>query len=256
MTQVIQAGDSVATATIPVHRPAQLSTGRTIAWCLAATTLLVVSGVYRSVQASKYQSEMTYVVESPFSLKTMPRVIGDWRVVENGEMNLDPLTTRITGSTDHILWTFADDLTGVRLSLLLLFGPAEPVLPHTPQVCYPATGFTPTGPPIDKQVTLENHPPMLFRSAIYAKPGGRTLNRTMVYHSYLFNEVWTPNVSIRNLPRRSPGIYKVQIQRSVTDNERSEGEEPIEDFIRKVVPILEQKIAEALKAHPAAVARR
>ena len=254
MTQVISTDSATITESSPTKILARPVPGRAISWCVGASLLLLLSGIYHSVQASKYQEDKSYRVDSPFKLNTMPRTIGDWHVTEGGEINLDPLTTRITGSTDHILWSFADELTGVKLSLLLLFGPAEPVLPHNPQVCYPATGFSGVGPVVDKQLSPEGHDPMQFRTAIYAKPGGRTSNRTMVYHSYLFNGTWKPEVAIRNLPRRSPGIYKVQIQRLVTDNERREGDEPIEDFILKLVPILEKKIAEAAQSQTASAA--
>ena len=49
---------------------------------------------------------------------------------------------QITGGTDHILRTYVDELTGVSLGVLVLFGPAEPVLPHVPEICYPANGFS------------------------------------------------------------------------------------------------------------------
>ena len=234
-------------------RPTTTSRG-VLAWCLGATLLLVGSGVVRAVQSNRYNEDRTASIDCPFPLKTLPRTIGGWHVLNGSETVLDPLTTRITGSTDHILLTYMDDMTGVALSVLVLYGPAEPVLPHTPEVCYPSSGFQPAGETIDRSIKISDQEQATFRSSLFAKPGGRNVIRKLVYHSFLLNTPWTPSIANRKFPRKNPGIYKVQIERRVVDGERRDGDEPIEDFVQKLVPVIEKMNADALRGQSTAVA--
>ena len=238
----------------PSKTPA--SDRKVIIWSVAASLLLVGSGVVRAVQSGRYAGEKSYLVECPFPLESIPKVVDGWHVLKGSETVLDPLTTRITGSTDHIIRTYVDEATGVLLSVLVLFGPAEPVMPHTPQVCYPSSGFQSTGETLDLDVKIDDGEVAKFRSSIFAKSGGRSILRQGVYHSFFLDGTWSPAISTRKFPRKNPGIFKVQIQRRVADGEKRDGSEPIEDFIKKLLPVLDKMIADSAASKPAAVAAR
>ncbi len=227
-----------------------------IIWSVAASLLLVGSGVVRAVQSGRYAEDRNYLVECPFPLENIPKAVDGWHVLKGSETVLDPLTTRITGSTDHIIRTYVDEATGVLLSVLVLFGPAEPVMPHTPQICYPSSGFQPVGETLDLDVEIPDGKAAQFRSSIFAKSGGRSILRQGVYHSFLLDGNWSPAIATRKFPRKNPGIFKVQIQRRVADGEKRGGTEPIEDFIKKLLPILDTMIRDSNAAKPASVATR
>ena len=232
------------------------ATRQGIVWGLSATLCLVASGIVQGVQAARYEQEKSSLVSCPFPLKSIPKSFQGWNVVEGSQTVLDPLTTRLTGSTDHVMSTYKDEQTGVLLSVLILFGPAEPVMPHTPQVCYPSSGFQAVGPTVDKVIKLGPAEQASFRSSVFAKSGGRNVLRNAVYHSFLLDGQWSPSIDGRKLPRKSPGIFKVQIQRRVMDGELRDSDEPIEDFIQKLLPVLETMIRDS-NQHPApAVAHR
>ena len=91
-----------------------------------ASLALIGSGAIRSFQSSYYDEAGTYDIACPFPLKQIPRTLDGWHMVEGSEAVLDPLTTRITGSTDHITRNYVNEMTGVTLSVLVLYGPAEP----------------------------------------------------------------------------------------------------------------------------------
>ena len=230
-----------------------------VAWCVGASLLLISSGVVRAVQSGRYELDRNSQVECPFPLKELPRKVGDWHVVEGSETILDPLTTRITGSTDYVIWKYVNEMTGPALSVLVLYGPAEPVVPHTPQVCYPATGHRAVGGPVDKPIKIGEHEVATFRSAVFLKSVGREMAQSVVYHSFLLDGIWSPTIANRKFPRKSPGIFKIQIQRRGMPNEQSEGDnEPIERFLQEFLPVVEKKIAAATPppSAPSSVATR
>ena len=219
-------------------------------WTLAASLCLIASGVVRGFQSLSYEEDKNFLATCPFPLKDIPRSFQGWHVLDGSETVLDPLTTRLTGSTDHVLSTYVDETTGVMLSVLVLFGPAEPVLPHTPQVCYPSSGFQPVGETVDRDIKIGDHQVATFRSSVFAKSGGRSIIRNAVYHSFLLDGQWSPSIAGRKLPRKSPGIFKVQIQRRVIEGEKRDGDEPIEDYLQKLLPLLDGMVKDSTRHAP------
>src|ERR1700683_436164 len=125
--------DNSNVAQLEAATPSSISTATNRAfgvWGTIADVMLGSSAVYRIVQEQRHKEERNYIESCPFPLKEIPSKLGIWRLKEGGDQLLDSLTMRVTGGTDHILRTYVDDLTGVSLVVLVLFGPAEPVLPH------------------------------------------------------------------------------------------------------------------------------
>lgn len=225
-----------------------------LTWMTVACILLVSSGVARSWQDRRHLVESSYTESCPFPLKSIPTTLGGWKLVDGGDRSLDPLTMRITGGTDHLLRTYVDELTGVSLVALILFGPVEPVIPHTPEVCYPACGFTLADEVSDRVIQSEGGITSRFRSAVYAKSGGRTSLREEVYYSFRLEGQWSPDVgSGRKFPRRNPSVFKVQVQRRVADRERRDGDDPIEQFLKYLIPAIEHQVASSKKSPPTSI---
>jgi hypothetical protein len=232
----------------PVRAPSPTSRRRPIAlaWMTIACLLLGASGVARSWQDRRHRVESNTVESCPFPLKSIPASLGVWKLTGGGERILDDLTMRITGGTDYILRTYVDEMTGVTLSVLVLFGPAEPVMPHTPEICYPSSGFTPAEDSTDRVIPFDGGMGGRFRSAVYAKPNGRTTLREEVYYSFRLEGSWAPDAGAgRKFPRRNPGVFKVQVQRRVAEGERRDRDDPIEHFLSLLIPAIEQGIASA-----------
>jgi hypothetical protein len=222
--------------------------GSALIWMVIGCVLLITSAVARSVQDRRHQVESSYTEACPFPLRAIPTTLGRWKMVGE-EMSLDSLTMRITGGTDHSMRTYVDELTGVTLVVLVLFGPAEPVMPHTPEVCYPSSGFRQVEDTADRVIEAkEDKHASVFRSAVYAKSGGRAMIREGVYYSFRLEGQWSPHGgSGRKFPRRNPSVFKLQIQRRMAEGERLGRDEPIEQFLSLLVPAIEREIKSAGK---------
>jgi len=178
-------------------------------------------------------------------------------MIKGGERYLDSLTMRITGGTDHTIRTYANEMTGVYVTILVLYGPAEPVLPHTPQACYPASGFSIGDPPASRTITYsagqdEQNQPIEskaeFQSASYVKPNGRTMLREAVYHSFRLDGRWSSMIGEgRKFPRRNPGIFKIQVQRLEAEGEKLDKGDPLEQFLKLFLSEMESEIQMASK---------
>jgi len=221
------------------------------AWMTVACLLIGVSGMVRTFQDRQFGLVKSSVPPSPFPLDEVPARIGEWSSIEHDDIKLDPLTVRITGSTDHIQRTYLDRLTGTKISVLILYGPAEPVAPHTPEACYPATGWAPEERVSEFKLPLQGEEAR-FRRGIYTRPGAGRPERAKVYYSFRLGGDWAPDIAIgKKFHRTNAGILKVQIQRLMGPNEHARAEnEPVETFLAELIPELESRIAESA-ARPA-----
>jgi hypothetical protein len=235
--------------------PARRRRGGPWAWAAIACILLGASGAVRAMQDRRHKVEREHVEVCPIELASIPKTLGVWHLVDGGDRRLDDLTLRITGSSQHIVRTYVDDLTGVTITALVLYGPAEPVLPHSPDVCYPASGFARAGGPSDAEVKYELGRDengrrvdgrATFRSSVFQKSEGRLVHREAVYHSFRLDGQWSSAIGDgRKFPRRNPGIFKVQVQRQVAEGESLGQGDPMEQFLSALLTEIEKEIRQA-----------
>lgn len=220
-------------------------------WVVLASLLLGTSAVVRMIQERRHKEESNSLTSCPFPLNSLPRTLGRWKS-EVVDQKLDSKTLLITGGKEYTIRTYSDDLTGVRLLVLLLFGPVEPVTPHVPEACYPANGYSEADRPLNRKITYSyvdaagkvvGDQDANFRSAVYKKAS--LIEGS--YYSFRYDGVWSPVVgSGQKIPRKNMGVYKLQIQRLVAPGESRDTDkypEPIEDFLRSFLPVFEHQMS-------------
>jgi hypothetical protein len=214
-----------------------------------ACLLLGASGGVRAWQDYRFDTVQNYVAASPFPLKDLPKVLGDWQAVEGSDTNLDPEVARIAGSSDHVIRTYSNTTTKQSVSVLILFGPAKFVFAHTPDVCYPMAGYQAVAETLSRTVSIGTGPAAEFSSQVYAKSHDPRRKRQEVYFSFRHADRWFPDPARfwKNF-RHNPSMFKVQVQRLVGETERRELNNPTEQFLALLLPEIERRIAQAPKA--------
>jgi len=216
-------------------------------WMVLACVFLATSGAIRVYQERQFDAAAREVKVAPFPLKNLPQSLGRWRM-SGEEQELDPDTLEIAGSSDYMARTYVDDQTGVPLSALVVFGPAEQVFPHDPTVCFPAFGYQ-TARGVRNHTISTPDGPVTFASAIYTKQGGGVPEYVEVYFSFRHDGQWSPAASeTRKQFRHKPAMFKIQVQRPIGPQEIESGSDvpsPIEEFLEQLVPVLEEYIAAA-----------
>jgi hypothetical protein len=207
---------------------------------VAALALLIGSGLLRAQQVRRVEATIsTGRTEGKFDLSTIPLDLGDWH---GAATKLDDQIVRATGSDDLTTRRYVDRRTGVALDVIVLYGPTSEIFIHSPQLCYPKAGFDSQGDVVDRAIDCGGTP-AVFRSVAYAKgdPGSREIQD--VYFSWRYNGSWTPVLGVPRQLERIPGMYKVQVARRITPNEvHGSAADPIESFLRVLIPDLESRI--------------
>lgn len=214
---------------------------------VVSCVLLGGSAAVRAWQDQRLGDLAMRDLDCPFPLGSLPRTLGNWRALPGGDQSLDPLTLQIAGGADHIIRTYYDELTGVSLMVLVIYGPADHIAPHTPEVCYPAFGFRLVTPPSDHRVA-GSEVPIAYRASVYQKgdgPGIGPARLEEVCWSLRGRDGWAPEVVEGRPLDRSPAMFKVQVQRLIGEFERRDLASPSEDFLAQLLPEIDRTLARA-----------
>lgn len=236
------------TATRVPHAAPAVTRGAWSVWAWTALTcaLLGTSGGVRAWQDHRFSSAKEKIEAAPFPLRELPRTFGDWHVQDGAEKNLDPEIARVAGCTDNLIRSYTNATTGVSLTVLVLFGPAEAVFGHRPEICYPAAGYRMVSEPSPTEVAIDSLPTAVFRSEAFARERESRLGREEVHYSFRHGERWSPDVAqFWKDFRHHPSMFKIQVQRAVSAGEQLEVDNPSEQFLKMFVPEVELRLAQA-----------
>lgn len=209
-----------------------------------AIALLAASGGARAWQARRVDKILRDGRISPFTLTDLPMKLGAW---VGEDLPMDPIIAQATGSVEHVQRRYQNTLTGQKVELIFLFGPSTEMFIHAPEVCYPASGYEPVTEPIGRIVTAGPSGKWSFLESIYHKGEGNTADQQEVYHSWRHSnsKEWGPGMITQKGSERIPGLFKVQVARSVKDREISVRDigNPCQAFLSELMPEIERRIA-------------
>jgi hypothetical protein len=204
-------------------------------------TLLAGSGAIRSWQAGRVSRVYEAGKPSAFPLKELPLNLGSWR---GADAVLDPRIAQHTGANDAIFRRYVDQATGSVVEAIVLHGPAVELFGHMPEFCYTAAGYAQSGWPAERVITTHRLA-VPFRSLVFKKGQGGGADIVEVYYSWRYPGRWTPERDIMKRIERIPGIYKVQLARRVTEQERRDAGNPCESLLEVLLPEIDRRLTPA-----------
>jgi hypothetical protein len=218
-------------------------------WALAIATclLLAASGGIRFWRDHQFRVIARESETCPFPLREFPKVLGTWYADADGtreEPRLDPEIARIAGAAAYFVRNYTDKKTNETVLALVLYGPADSVFGHSPEICYPASGYRQIGDSVAHQFSDPTSPsPMRFRSAFFSKDVGGITRYEEVYYTFYHNQQWLPEVANQwKSFRYHPGMFKLLLQRQTTD--LSTENSPTESLLKEIVREINVRLAQ------------
>lgn len=213
-------------------------------WMILGCLIVSLSGLARINKERLVADAVRSSEETPFPIKDLPRQLGEhWEMVGD-EIELERETLQVAGCSDYFYREYTDKRTKVTLQVLVSFGPAVRIFPHSPIVCYPASGFEKHGGPWKQVIPLggsEEEETATFSELIYTRPGGGVQELKEVYYSFWHDGRWDPDAKKQNFYRH-PGMFKIQVERSITAAEAKVRSSPSEEFIVALIPEINRRI--------------
>ncbi len=238
------------------HDPAPVPDRRSRFLAMGLRVILIcgflgVAGGVRLWQEQRVEAYVASGLQSPFSLRELPLQVGDWKG-ESGE--LDPYIARIAGSVDNAQYVYINQQTGVRLEVVVVYGPAAAVVGHAPEVCYPSVGFKQFDKTLHYDLNMENgRRPARFRSLVYVRGEGGQTEFQEVDYSWRYDGRWTPVPGDRQQIERVPSIFKIHVARAITPGELRNAANPSREFLALFVPQFERRLEAARSPRPSTV---
>lgn len=220
-------------------------------WMALVCLLLGASGAIRTARDWQFYTRGKENEKLPFPLAEFPKHLGSWRVLEGSERKLEPEIAEIAGAVldGHIERIYIDEKTGQSADVLILYGLALNVWPHSPAICYPVQGFRPVTPLRDQDVSIsvpDSSTKARFREQHFSKAIAGQVDYRVVYHSFLNAGHWDYDVQKKwKSFRYHPGMFKVQVQR-LTDSGGLADESAFHVLLASIV----QEIDHRLQANP------
>jgi hypothetical protein len=222
---------------------------------IVGCVLVAASGVVRLRQEQLFADASLSVKQSPFPLRSLPTVLGGhWEMIQEEELEAE--TQQIAGCSDYMYRFYANTHTGVTLKVLVAFGPATQVFPHSPAVCFPSQGFQAAGSgrrvnvPVKTPDEAESAGPeastlIPFRAMTFSRPEAGREEYIESYYSFWHDGHWDPDAKdTKRKFQHRPAMFKVQVDRTISPRERQTTQSASEEFVAALIAELNHRIDE------------
>jgi hypothetical protein len=226
-----------------------------LAWTVITCTLLAISTGERYWRDGDLWGKVATASASPFPLAELPKEIGSWQMVEGSEAVLDPDIAYAAGANSHLLRNYVDSNSGESVNVLILYGLARNMIGHSPDYCYPYSGFE----KVDTMGTYELELDGLknavrYRGGSFTKSSLGTTQFVQVIYSLRSGDRWLADgATLWTRIRTEPGMYKIQIAGPAPVN-LAVDTSPSVDLLGRLVTEVERRLSQASAKSGKAVA--
>jgi hypothetical protein len=208
-------------------------------WLPAAVAALAITAtaVFHGLWLGRWQ-EASAAGATTEALEQIPMRLGDW---EGQSLELNSRETR---DYSGVLYRrYVNTQTGVTVAVVLVAGHPKDVSIHSPDYCYPASGFdrttwAPCAVTFDKQA-----PPAQFKTALLTKTQASGQMHVRVLWSWYASGTW----SVPNDPRwtftREPQLYKLHVVRETSSGSEAIDGDPCLDLLRQLLASFQERVA-------------
>lgn len=226
------------------HSPSRPVAGRDRPWArwlviAAAVVGLAAAAVFEGARSNRWGTPED-VRAAAARLDAVPAAFGDWT---SEEVPMPEKVLKVAEAAGHVSRSYSNRKNGARVAVLLLCGPSGPIGSHTPDVCYAGNGFSMSGEPQKKTVTLPDASSATYWSVRFEKksPPNEPLRVCWMWGT---DGDWEAAANPR-LALRS-ALYKLYVVRHEPEPgaTRTDGD-PIHEFLSGFLPEVKKALAPA-----------
>jgi len=192
------------------------------------------------------------ITEAEFEalLKNVPMDVGEWH---GTDIPVEDQVKKTAGARGYVNRSYKNAITGEIVNIWLIVGHSKDVVRHTPDICYPSSGFTMRAPENSLQPFVFDGEPMGdFYTNTFTKEdaSGRRLER--VFWSWFKpNEEGTVTWKAPKIVRwefgNAPSLYKLYFSNSMRDYRETTDESPSMKFAKEFLPVVDKALSTAGK---------
>jgi hypothetical protein len=188
------------------------------------------------------------ITEEQFAelLKNVPSEIGDW---QGTNLAVEDQVKKTAGARGYVSREYTNVATGETVTVWLIVGHSRDVMRHTPDICYPSSGFI-TRAPENARVpfVFENQPEADFYTNTFIKEDatGRRIERVF-WAWYKPNEEGTVQWEAPKIVRLKFGnarsLYKLYFSSGMRDYGETADQSPCMKFAEVFLPVVDRALS-------------
>jgi hypothetical protein len=192
-----------------------MKSNKRVWYALAALAVSSLLGdfVCRSMARSADQERL--MRSAGEAIARLPESIGPWRL--EASERVDDTALRMLECRGYQSRQYAHDTTGEKVNLLLLVGPAGPLVAHTPEICYASTDFQVFGKTRVESVRGSGAQADTFGLVALRSKSLNWQNQLVYYAWRPYHGHWQAPQSPRITLGGQPMLYKLQLSVSAPD---------------------------------------
>jgi hypothetical protein len=204
---------------------------RTWMMTVAVAALTVPAAYYNGVIHFRW-GDPAELPEHLAVLDRLPDHLGEWRFVAEGKATSDAVVRKLElrGQMHRV---YEHSVTGQRVALLLLVGPAGPLVRHPPEVCYE----TRANDLLSSEPLAMDGEPNNLRLLSY-RSDSLIDGDFLVAYGFGADRRWDVPASPRLAYGGQPVLYKLQVLTEAADETAEGRPEGLIDFLSNLLPML------------------
>ncbi|MEA1952003.1 MAG: exosortase-associated EpsI family protein [Planctomycetota bacterium] len=199
--------------------------------------LTLASGVIQGQFTNRWGAPPV-MLSAAEQLKGVPTQFGDWRMLEEGEM--DEISNNMLELAGYVKRSYVNEATGQTVHVAVLLGPAGRISVHTPEVCFSSRDYDlkeeRERTPITNNEADDNLGD-LWRLTFKSRDVSRHL--LSVYYGWSQGGPWAAAEGPRWKYAGSPYLYKIQLAAQLPPGQAPEKSDPGKNFLVDFLPVLQ-----------------
>jgi EpsI family protein len=203
---------------------------RTILPGIVGVLLVTAYGIAEGMWTNRWH-DSAELEQAAARLSQVPRVVGDW---EGTDRELEARQITVGEITSYVLRRYVHRHTGAEVNVLLVCGRAGPTSLHSPEVCYPGTGWSAAAPPARKSIPADSDADTFWIGQFQkAAPNVEALR---IYWAWNGSGEWEAADNPRWRFAHHGALYKLYVIRHLPRADEAGADDPTLDFCKHFLP--------------------
>jgi hypothetical protein len=190
------------------------------------------------------------ITEEQFTelLKNVPKKIGDWR---GEDLPVEEQVKKTAGARGYVSRDYKNAITGENVTVWLIVGHSKDVVRHTPDVCYPSSGFRTRAPENSLQPFVFDGKSLGdFYTNTFVKEDAMGRQLVRVFWSWYKPQpdgkvVWKAPKIVRWEFGNARSLYKLYFTSQMRDFRETTDESPCMKFAQEFLPVVDKALSTA-----------
>lgn len=169
--------------------------------------------------------------------ENVPKEIGEWK---GEDLPVDEIVKNTAGAVNYVSRRYINTITGEEVTLWLIIGHSRDIRRHTPNICYPNSGFRGVGNQLRHHIDLPDGETSIFYTAKFEREDPLTHHVQRVFWAWNEPDVqkWEAPDSARVHYGTTPTLYKLYFTSPVTMDETTIDENAAAKFAEAMLPAI------------------